>query len=93
MNKEELKENIQNICFENPKAIKYSIVLKLVDFAEQYATSQTSALKKEVEELKEKIDELFLYVITRSNNELKVLNGFRVSDILKELKRLTPPKQ
>lgn len=58
MNKKELIDTIENICNENPKAIKYSIVRKLSAAAESYATSQTEALKKEIEVLKDKVEKL-----------------------------------
>lgn len=58
MTEEELKDTIQNICYENPKAIKYSIVRRLSEAAESYATSQTEALKKEIEELKAEMLEM-----------------------------------
>lgn len=52
MNKEELIEEIGKVCLENPKKVGYSIVRKLRDVAQQYADSQTSELKSEIERLK-----------------------------------------
>jgi regulator of replication initiation timing len=52
MNREELQIAIEKICLENPKAIKYSIQLKLAILFEQ----QTSELQTEIDRLKAALD-------------------------------------
>ena len=54
MNKEEFKKTMQDIILSNAGKTSMQILNAAIETAEDYATSQTSQLEKEIEELRKR---------------------------------------